>query len=425
MERIDAVMVGAGHRGNFSYGPYAERHPDELRFLAVADPIPARRDRFGVAHDIPAERRFAHWEELFARGPMAQACFVTSPDRDHHDAALAAMETGYEVLLEKPLAPTLAETVDLVQVSERMGRSLHVGKVLRYAPFFTTLHQIVASGRLGDIITVEHRENVAYFHMAHSFVRGNWSNAGRSSPMILAKCCHDFDILVWNLGRPVGRLQSFGSLIHFRPDQAPDGATARCTDGCPAGPSCPFDARRIYLSGWTGWPVNTITEDLTPEGIERALRTGPYGRCVYQSDNNVVDHQTVNMELEDGASVVLVMHGHSHEEGRTMRYDGTRATLRGRFGLESSLEVHDHLTGTKEEIEIPPATSGHGGGDFGLVRAFLQAVRGEETSLATARQALESHLLAFAAEESRLSGSVVDMERFRQRALGEPARAAD
>jgi predicted dehydrogenase len=337
-------------------------------------------------------------------------------DQTHHSSTVAALEVGYDVLLEKPMATSLSDCVDLVQVAERTDQLLQVCHVLRYTPFFSTLHEILASGRLGEIISVEHCENLVYWHMAHSYVRGPWRNLAMASPMILAKCCHDLDLLVWNMGRGVERLHSFGSLSHFRPENAPPGATARCTDGCPAGPQCPYDARRIYLDpDNVGWPATVISEYPDLDSRRRALESGPFGRCVYASDNDVVDHQSVAMEFEGGATVVLVMQGHSHEEERTMRYDGTRATLRGRFTyLGGRIEIHDHLTGRQEELVISPSASGHGGGDYGVVRAFLRALRGEERALTIARGALESHLLAFAAEESRLNGTVVRMDDFRQ-----------
>ncbi len=415
---ITAVMVGAGSRGYYAYGPYALEHPDELKFVAVAEPNPVRRERFAKAHNIPPERQFVSWEDLIAQGQIADVLFNMTMDQEHYASTIAALEAGYDVLLEKPMAHRLEYNVALVQAAERTGRLLQVCHVLRYTSFFSTLHDILASGRLGDIITVEHRENVAYWHMAHSFVRGNWRNVETSAPMILAKCCHDFDILYWNLGERVKRLSSFGSLLHFREENAPPGAPDRCTDGCPVADECPFDARRLYLNmNNTGWPIIAITEDLSYEGRLKALKEGPYGRCVYKCDNDVVDHQIVNMEFESGTSVALVMHGHSHEEARTMRYDGTRATLRGKFDYHFGwIEIWDHVTNRRTDVEIPPAKSGHGGGDFGVVRAFLRAVRGEAEALTTAREALESHLMAFAAEEARLTGRVVDMEEFRQRA---------
>jgi predicted dehydrogenase len=347
---------------------------------------------------------------------MADVVFNMTQDQMHYASAKVALETGYDMLLEKPMTNTLAETVDLVQTAERNGRLLQICHVLRYTPFFSTLHDILASGRLGKIMTVEHRENVAHWHMAHSFVHGNWRNSSLSSPMILAKCCHDLDILYWNMGQPVKRLHSFGSLRHYRPENAPEGATSRCTDGCPV--ECQWDAREWYLDmSNIGFTVQALGTDLSEAGRLKALREGWYGRCVYHCDNDVVDNQTVNMEFADGTSVVLFMHGHSHKEGRTMRYDGTRATLRGKFEEDTGrIEIHDHLTDECEEVPIPLATSGHGGGDYGVVRSFVRAMRGEEVALTTARESLESHLMAFAAEESRLNGTVVDMAEFRRRA---------
>jgi hypothetical protein len=255
--------------------------------------------------------------------------------------------------------------------------------------------------------------------MAHSFVRGNWRSSKLESPMILAKCCHDMDILFWNLGA-VSRLNSFGSLLHYRKENAPPGATRRCTDGCPLADDCAWYAPRIYLrdDGYTGWPVSVISEDTGLEARRQALEEGPYGRCVYYCDNEVVDHQTVNLEFESGATGVLFMHGHSHEEGRTMRYDGTRATLRGKFGygVSASIEIHDHLTGHIECIDPDAGHSGHGGGDEGIMRAFVKAVRNPETALTTARESLESHLMSFAAEEARVEGKIVHMKDFRTQA---------
>lgn len=413
---VTAVLLGAGDRGFRSYAPYALEHPDELDFVAVAEPDPVRRGRFAEAHRIPPELQFATWEDLLARGRIADALFNCTQDRAHYPSTKAAIDAGYHVLLEKPMAERLEHVVSLVQAAEKTDCLLQVCHVLRYTNMFSTLHDVLASGRIGDIITVEHRENVVFWHMAHSYVRGHWRNSELSSPMILAKCCHDLDLLYWNMGLPADRLQSFGSLMHFRPEKAPPGAMPRCTDGCPV--ECKYDARRLYLRpDITGWPVTAITEDLTPQGRWRAIETGPYGRCVWHCDNNVVDHQTVNMQFPGGATVTLFIHGHAYEESRTMRYDGTRATLRGKFEDKMGrIEIYDHLTGRCEKIDIGAGPSGHGGGDFGLVRSFVRAVRGENQPLTTGRESLESHLMAFAAETSRLRHTVIEMTDYRVQA---------
>lgn len=412
MQPVTAVLVGAGQRGRHVFGRYAVEHPADLQFVAVVDPDPDRRRSFSEIHGIRPELQFATHEPAIEVD--AEAWIVASPDRAHLAPALSALHAGTPVLAEKPLAASPEDAAVLTNASLERGVLLVVAHVLRYTPFFASLHDVIASGRLGDIVTVEHRENVVAWHMAHSFVRGNWSRTDESVPMIVAKCCHDFDILAWNLP-PVRRLTSTGSLLHFRPENAPAGATERCTDPCPAD-DCPFDARRIYLDPrQTGWPVHVITDDLSGEGRLEALRTGPYGRCVYLAGSDVVDHQIVTMELETGASATLVMHGHSHEEARTMRYDGTRATLRAVFGRHQTIEVTDHHGGATERVLVPPADGGHGGGDWGAVRAFIRAVRTGEPPATTAAHSLESHLLAFAAEEARVEHSTVTMADYRTR----------
>ncbi|MBV9279788.1 MAG: hypothetical protein JOZ41_06885 [Chloroflexi bacterium] len=254
--------------------------------------------------------------------------------------------------------------------------------------------------------------------MAHSYVRGNWGRAETSGPMILTKCCHDLDILAWIMeGNPAVRLHSFGSLLHFRPENAPPGAPLRCTDGCPAAEECPFYAPRLYLTANTGWPTETLGNDLSYEGRLHALRTGPYGRCVYRAGNDVVDHQVVSMEHRSGATSTLVMQGHGYEEERTIRVDGARATLRARFAPsgDSSMVVYPHGSDAGQPVPLEGGhRDGHGGGDLGVLQAFARAVRRADTGTFTsARSALESHLLAFAAERSRATGSIVDLAQYR------------
>ena len=460
---LTAILIGAGNRGQDAYAPYALQHPEELRFVAVAEPLADRRARFARAHGIPADRQFVTWQELVQAGKIADAALVCTLDSLHAEPAVACMELGYDVLLEKPMATTLTDCVRLVQTAERTGRLLQICHELRYTRFFTLLKGIVDSGRLGRVITVEHRENVSYWHMAHSYVRGNWRSSQLESPMILAKCCHDLDILFWILG-PSRRLSSNGSLLHYRAENAPPGAPERCTDGCPAEKSCPWYAPRLYLDlipllrmtrespvpwerwasrlildhpaaakwaeklvpgfaaarDYRGWPISVLSEDTSHEARIQALKTGPYGRCVYRCDNDVVDHQVVNLDQEDGTSIALIMHGHSHFEGRTMRWDGTRATLFGTYNaVRQEIQIHDHLTGKVETLHPtagPVGATGHGGADLDLMRGFLNALCDRDCALTTARHSLESHLLAFAAEQARVTGTVIDMAEFRRTA---------
>jgi len=410
---IEAVMIGAGQRGHHVYGRWALEHPDQLRFVAVADPDPGRLERFAEPHRIPRDLCFREPLELLESAVLAPAAVIASPDRFHRQHAEAALSAGYQVLAEKPMADSLDGCRALVKAAADSAGTLHIGHVLRFTPFFNTLNEVVRSGRLGDIVTVEHRENVRAWHMVHSFVRGNWGRREKAPPFIVAKCTHDFDVLHWNLNTPVRRLSSMGNLFEFRPERAPEGATDRCTDPCPV-TDCPYDARRLYLDErLTGWPVHVVTDDLTPEGRFRAIAEGPYGICAYKAGSDVVDHQTVSMELASGATVTLIAHGHSEEEGRTMRYDGTRATLRGRFGRTQEIVLYDHITGEGEAVPIPAARSGHGGGDEGIIESFLAAVAGKAAPITTAAESFESHLLAYLAEEGRLTGTIIDVDERR------------
>jgi predicted dehydrogenase len=394
------------------------RHPRRLRFVAVVEPDASRRERFGDLHDIPASRRF---DRLPDDPGDADAWVIAGPDRTHAEAARAAVQTGASVLLEKPIAATARDCVEVVRAATAAGVLMRVSLVLRWTPFFQRVRDIVRSGDLGEVIDVAHRENVVAWHMAHSFVRGNWAVAGASTPMAVQKTCHDFDIVSWITGRSYTRLSSFGSLAHFRPDRAPAGATDRCIDGCPI-PDCPFDARRLYLDErLSGWPVDVITDDLGREARMAPLRSGPYGRCVYTAGSDVVDHQSTAAEMDGGITLSLSMHGHAPREERTMRYEGTRATLRGVFGRDQRIEVLDHVRGRAIEVPVPRTSGGHGGGDDGLIASFVEAVSsGATASDSTGIDVLEGHLAAFAAEEARRSGTVVDLEAFRTGVDGTP-----
>jgi predicted dehydrogenase len=455
---IEAILIGAGNRGAQVYAQYALRHPDQLRFTAVAEPDPERRARFAAEHNIPPEQMHESWEPLFEQRQMANAALICTQDDQHTQPALAALSAGYHVLLEKPMATREEECRQLVEASETADRQLHICHVLRHTRHFQTLRQIIQSGVLGQIMHVAHSENVAWWHMAHSYVRGNWCKRSESSPMILAKCCHDFDILLWLLDRGCLNLSSNGSLAHFRPENAPARSAARCLD-CQAAPDCPYDAAYIYLemipfwenfaasargfnraavktwlkspgvvkaaarvypplrqlTDYQGWPLNVLTPDPSPENIKAALVKGPYGRCVYRCDNDVVDHQVVNMCFEDEISVTLTMQGFSHYEHRSTRIEGSRALLTAEFGTGGARIVIDEHRDEHHSVydTTTQNPSGHGGGDDGLMAAFLASVRdGSGQAVTTARQALESHLMAFAAERARLEKRVVSRDEF-------------
>ncbi len=459
---VTAVLIGAGNRGLDVYGEFAFKNPDLLRFMAVAEPKQVRRVKFVQRHQIREENSFNGWEDLFQKEKLAQTAIITTQDQLHAEPTLLALEKGYDVLLEKPMAASIDECKLLVNKAEEVEKKLQICHVLRYTPFFTKIHQIIQSGRIGNVVNISLRENVSYFHYAHSFIRGNWHNREKSSPMILAKCCHDLDILYWLMGVKPIKISSFGSLTHFGSDSAPEGVPYRCTDGCSAAETCLYYAPRVYIDivpilwiakkggsrmtrsiaglslahpkfidrlskiirplrqvkEYSGWPINVITEDFSTQGRLKALQEGPYGKCVYQvDDHNVVDHQVVNIEFEDESTANLTMHGHSYEEGRTIRIDGTKGTIKGQFLLSGDyLVVYDSLTGKKEVIlSSGISKSDHGGGDDGLMHAFVKMIKGQgdEQPLTSGRASLESHLMAFAADKARLEKRMIDMEEMR------------
>jgi predicted dehydrogenase len=269
------------------------------------------------------------------------------------------------------------------------------------------MKEVVDSGRLGDIVSIQHLEPVEHIHMSHSFVRGNWRNSKESTPMILSKSCHDTDILRWVIGKSCEKVSSFGSLKHFSEENAPDGSTARCTDGCTYERQCIFSAIKLYKEK-KGWLYHLAIDNYEDATILKALQEGPYGKCVYRTDNDVVDHQVVNMEFEDQITVAFSMEAFTHYGGRRTRIFGTKGDL---IGDESHMTIKDFLTGEQENWEPGKATenSGHGGGDYGLVHDFVQAVSQQDPSLLTSTidASMESHLIGFKAEESRLNGGKV------------------
>ena len=420
MKPLEVAVIGAGSRGFHAYANFALRRPHLLRCVAVAEPDDARRDRFGDAHGLPANRRYRTWQELVDSRPAADGVINCLQDSLHLESALAVLEAGYHQLLEKPIAATPHDCVRIVGKARETGLTLAVCHVMRYAPFYQAMRRILDTRDLGEIVTVEHKENVAFWHYAHSFVRGPWSRKGESSPMILAKSCHDMDILLYLIGRRPVRLSSFGSLSYFRPENAPAGAADRCLDGCPAEPDCPWSVLRTYLGGdLPSWVKDSdhLSVDKTREGKLEALRTARHGRCVFKAGNDVVDHQVVNIEFEGGATANFLMHAFSRENTRTMRYGLTRGEIKGHHG-RNEIRVGYFGDGTEEIVRPGRMVGGHGGGDTALMLQFTESLRtGDPAAVITnADVSLESHLMAFAAEESRLNaGQVIEMAAYRER----------
>lgn len=420
MKPVSLIIIGAGSRGK-TYAAHAAALPELARVVAVADPREAWRDQVAALHSVPASGLFASWEEVAERSRFADAVVIATQDDLHLEPALRFAEKGYHILLEKPMAPDPVQCRRIVDAVVRHDVLFAVCHVLRYTGYTATMKQLLDSGAIGRLVSLQHLEQVGYWHQAHSFVRGNWRREDQSSPMLLAKSCHDLDWIRYMVGVPCTRISSFGSLVHFRPEHRPEGAAERCLQ-CGIEPRCPYSAKKLYLDWfdrWNGgWPLDVLTPEVTRARVFEALQTGPYGRCVYSCDNDVVDNQVVNMEFEGGLTASFVMTAFTEVGHRQTRLFGTHGMMEGDG---EKIRVLNFVTDQTTEYDTNAAegtiTGGHGGGDYRLTRAFVEAVaRGDRSLILSGpRETLESHLMVFAAEEARRQGCVVRMEEYESR----------
>ena len=415
---VTIAVIGAGARGH-GYANFAKHFPDRLKVVAVADPNDFCRNRLAKEHDIPAEKCFRDWQEFCRQPKMCDAVAICTQDNLHEAPAVACAKLKYHILLEKPMAPTAEACRNIVAAVKEAGVMFAVCHVLRYTAYTRMLLDILRSGEIGEIVSIQHLEPVGYWHQAHSFVRGNWRNEAESSSMLLAKSCHDIDWLRGIMGKPCKAVQSFGSLRHFKASEKPKGAAARCCD-CPREieSRCPYSAYKIYFrdrfcKDRVYWPVDVVTPEVTGKNLAEALEKGPYGRCVYACDNDVVDNQVVNLLFDDGATASMTMTAFTFHGGRRTRIFGTL----GNIETDSSIiTIRKYLDDSVREINSKTANdggilTGHGGGDFGLMDAFVRALAENDPSqiMTGLDETLESHLMVFAAEKSRKKGIVVQL----------------
>ena len=420
-KKLTAIVIGAGNRGQ-KYSKLMHDLSEQFQVVAVAEPRDNRRKAIRDMFDLPEERCFRDWQPLLALGKIADIAVISTMDRDHFLPTSAAIALHYDILLEKPVCPAPEECEKLAKQAEKEGVRIIVCHVLRYAPFFTTVKKLITDGVLGDIISINHEERVGNLHQSHSFVRGNWGNSERSSCMLLQKSCHDLDILQWLVDKPCKKIQSFGTLTYFNRKNAPEGAPERCIDGCPHGNTCPYNAVNLYLKDEkNAWFRGACTGmvDPTNEDVEHSLRTTQYGKCVYQCDNDVVDHQTVNMLFEDDITVTFTMCAFN-KGGRDIHIMGTKGELFGTMdSKEAPIRVYDFATKTTTEYPYTGKDgimNGHGGGDKGIIDALYAHLTDTYAgfSLSDIRTSVNNHHLVFAAEESRKNGTVVDIREYIQ-----------
>ena len=415
MKFAKIIVVGAGDRGS-GYASYIEKNPHLAKVVAVAEPRKEWRAALVQKHKIKSENIVNDWQELAARPKFADAVIIATQDSLHTEPAVAFASKGYHILLEKPMATTQADCKKIADEAIKNNIIFAVCHVLRYTPYTKKIKEIISKGIIGDVVSIQRLEPVGYWHQAHSFVRGNWRREDLSTPMLMAKCCHDIDWIHYIMNSKCVSVQSFGTLNHFRKEKKPRGAADRCLD-CAIESQCPYSAKKIYIkpfeNGHSGWPISILTHKVTKENIIKALREGPYGRCVYNCDNDVVDNQVVNMLFEDGQTATLTMTAFTAGRHRETKIFGTKGEL---VGDGVTIRHFDFLTDKWEEINTAASDhsiiGGHGGGDFVLIKTFIKAVINNDKSIifSGAEETLESHLIVFAAEKSRKNNIVVNLQ---------------
>lgn len=419
MKKLTAAILGYGNRGS-TYAKFAAENPGKLEIVAVADPLEVRKAEAKKRHSLADSALYNDWREVAAQPKLADFVIISMQDSMHYEPALAFIEKGYNILLEKPMAPTARECKEIAEAAEKKGVKVIVCHVLRFTAFYRMIKDIIDSGVIGDIVSIDSVEGVEHRHQSHSFVRGNWRNSKESSPMILAKSCHDTDMLQWLIDKPCKKVHSFGSLTYFNHEHRPAGAPDYCVQGCPVGDECPYNAVKLYYddkeNGWFRSVAANTIENPTDEEVMDAITHGPYGRCVFNCDNDVVDHQVVNMEFEGGCTVSFTMNAFNNG-GRALRIFGTKGEMNG-FMTEGRAEVFTFSDRQTKEYDCnkfgSDITSGHGGGDDGIMNELMLYFNDEEVSnsVSTIRTSYMNHLIALAAEESRISGKVIELDKF-------------
>lgn len=419
-KQLKVILIGAGNRGCNYVRLAKENCPEKLDVVAIADPDLSRGREIIEAYGIPEEMIFDDWKKVLALPKFADAAIIATQDNNHFEPACAALVAGYDLLLEKPVAPTAEECLGISDLANSLGRKIVVCHVLRYAPFFETVKHIIDSGRIGKVVNIVHTECVGNIHQSHSYVRGNWRDSKESSPMILAKSCHDLDIVQWLLGKECTRVQSFGSLSYFRPENAPEGAPEYCIQSCPHESECVYSAVKIYKERQFPVWVRYVTkkENATDEEIEKIISETNYGKCIFKCGNDVVDHQVVNLEYEGGETVSFTMSAFN-KGGRKINVMGTAGELWANMS-DKTVHIFDFKTREIETIDVlnyvkdESIVGGHGGGDLGIIKAFCEYLTGEYKGNAVSdiSTSVGNHLIAFAAESSRLEGKVINMDEF-------------
>ena len=425
---ITAIIVGAGHR-SFVYSELAKTNPEMLKIVGVADPNPIRRkkamDYFGFKEDMC----FENAEELAKKGKLADTVINGTMDEQHLETAVPLLDAGYDMLLEKPFAPNEEEMRQIVNCAKKNNSKVMICHVLRYTPFYYAIKERIVNGEIGDIINIQTTEHVSYHHLSTSYIRGKWANSDKChTSMLLAKCCHDLDIIMWMMSETKPKqISSFGGKFQFKPENAPKEAGTICMKDCPLVDTCVYSTKRLYIDhpdrwAFYVWDALEGKKNISIEDKIALMKSdSPYARCIYKCDNNVVDHQSVLINFESGATGTHNMVGGSAEPRREIHIIGTKGEIFGNFEeskftvlkIDPSPDAHNEECDV-EEVDLRVtgdmvgAYGGHGGGDERLAADFVKFIRGEKPSLACTSifDSVAGHLSVYLADKSRENGGM-------------------
>jgi len=399
------VIIGAGGRGKDAYAAYIKKS-GIMKIVAVAEPDKKKLADFKNEYEICDDMCFTDWYDLLSKERLADCAIICTQDRMHVEPAKMAIERGYHIMLEKPISPDEEEIKELKAIVKDYDKTFITGYVLRYTPFIEKIKQLIDSGAIGKIVTMQLNENEGFWHHAHSYVRGPWANTEQSSPLILAKSCHDFDLMLYMIGSKCKSVSSYGSNLFFTPENAPGEVPERCTDGCPFADECKYNAVKLYTEGMGAYFVHKFECGDSKEQIIKALESNEYGRCIYKCNNDVCDHQVVSLLFENGVTAVFTVSAFSLENSRTLKLMGTEGEIGG--CLEKGEIVLKHFSDMSEEkFYIAHDGTKHSGGDSGLIQHFAKLV--ESGKPCNDMSVFESHSIAFAAEKSRIEGRQIEL----------------
>lgn len=417
MDKVKVVIIGSGLRGMYTYAKFIKNNSNICEIVGVVEPKKGRLELFSNEYNIQDKYCFESIEDFFKCEKIADAVIIATKDDMHYELAKIALEIGYEVLLESPLANTLDQIVHLNELSNKYSeRTFMVSNELKYTPFFYRLKEIIESKELGQLISIQYNKNIGYFDFIHDHVRGSWRNSSDTSPLILSKGCNDIDILLYLTESACEKISSFGNLNYFNSRYHTEDMSENCFN-CKVEESCPYSSKKIYID--KNRNINTAVHiNPTKENLTEILQKGPYGRCVYKCDNNVVDNMASILQFENGTTATFNLSAFTKESDINIKLMFSRGEVEGSF---INNEIKLRKFGQDEATVIIPCNSSEIN-NFGineLIKDFVKAIKNKDSSMikCNVKDSIESHIIAFAAEYSRISDEVIYLKDFFENAV--------